>query len=94
MKVINTIIDSMPQSAKSNLISFVYLNMRRFSAQCRNELLKNKLFNLGTVEVAKKKQIESSAWDESSPMDYTTPSSPPVSSSNINSFNSSMKKTN
>lgn len=76
----------MSPAAKSNLISFVYINMKKFNASCRNELLKNKYF----IEPASfgglnKNPIDSGTWDESNPMDFNTPSSPPCSSSALNS---------
>lgn len=83
--VVNSMLDLLPPNAKPNVISYIYLNMRRLNPQCRNELLKNKIFDMSTTD-STKKQLDSGPWDETSPMEFTTPTSPPHSSSQMNSL--------
>lgn len=95
-QVISLALDSMPPHLKSNLVSYLYLSLRKLSPQCRQEVLKNRAFansslaggaNGGGVDGSvNKSQLDSHAGNETNPMDFNTPSSPPISSLNINSL--------
>ncbi len=79
-QVINSTYENLPQSFKAHLYSFVNLNYFKFNLQSRKELSKTAHFNF-PAESNKRKETSSESFVDS------TPSSPPPSSSLVNTLN-------
>lgn len=87
-------LETLPANFKSNLISWVHLNMKKFNPQCRAELLKSvRLLNVGHSVVSASNNTVSKTNDQDVTMydSNDTPSSPPASPSDISVFSSSIK---
>jgi hypothetical protein len=79
-QVVNSTYENLPYNFKMHLYSFVNLNYIKFNLQSRKELSKNTHFNF-PVESNKRKETNSESVVDN------TPSSPPPSSSLINTLN-------
>jgi ribosomal protein S19E (S16A) len=82
-EVVNNTIEHLPFLSRQRIITFVKLNFENLSKKCRKELSSNHHFSF-LCEIDKSKNEVSS---EQETLDNTTPSSPPPTSSLINTLN-------